>query len=260
MQKAGKILLILSIVFSAWHAYAQFDTEVYDSLDNKILYNRQKSYGVIAHNLGLGVQFRTGKRLSIFKTRMLEFEFVTMKSYKQIKMLNPYPSNARRFVYGKLNEGFFLRANMVWKKLLNRKPYWGGVEVRWIYGGGVSLGIAKPYYLYVVYSVTTPDGYEDYQILTEQYDKNQQSWDMIYGRAPFTRGLNEITVHPGIHLKTGLNFEFGKNMTRIKALEIGGALDIIPFGMTIMAESGENQMVFPTLFLNFSLGKRYNKY
>lgn len=248
------------IVFSSLPVFAQFDTELFDSLENKILYSRQRTYGIIAHNLGLGVQFRTGKRLSIFKTRMLEFEFVTTKSYKQVKMLNPYPTNARRFVYGKLNEGFFLRANVVWKKLLNRKPYWGGVEVRWMYGGGISLGIAKPYYLYVVYSVVTPNGQEEYQILTEQYNKEQQSWDMIYGRAPFSRGISEITIHPGLYLKTGLNFEFGKNNTRIKAIEIGGSMDVVPFGMTIMAESGENQILFPSLFLNFSLGKRFNKY
>lgn len=248
------------IVCSSLPLFAQFDTELFDSLENKILYSRQRTYGIIAHNLGLGVQFRTGKRLSIFKTRMLEFEFVTTKSYKQVKMLNPYPTNARRFVYGKLNEGFFLRANIVWKKLLNRKPYWGGVEVRWLYGGGISLGIAKPYYLYVVYSVVTPNGQEEYQILTEQYNKEQQSWDMIYGRAPFSRGISEITIHPGLYLKTGLNFEYGKNSTRIKAIEIGGSIDVLPFGMTIMAESGENQVLFPSIFLNFSLGKRFNKY
>lgn len=250
---------MVMLLFFFVPAFSQFDTEGYDSTENLILYQKQRTFGVVLHNLGLGVQYRTGKRITYFKTRMWEIEFVSMKSYKQVKVLNPYFTNSRRYVYGKLNDAFFLRGGMVWKKLLNRKPYWGGVELRWIYGGGVSLGIAKPYYLYVLYFYEVGDGYYTYDIKTERFDPSSQSWDDIYGRAPFTVGLSEITLHPGIYLKTSLNFEFGVQSTKIKALEIGGAIDIAPMGLSIMADN-TNQIFFPTLFLNFSFGKRFNKY
>ncbi len=234
-------------------AISQFDTEPeVDTLENMILYNRQKTYGIVFHNLGLGLNYRTGKRLSIFKTRMLEFEFVYMKSYKQVKMVNPYVINSKRYVYGKSNDAFFIRAGMIWKKLLNRKPYWGGVEVRFTYGGGLSLGLAKPYYLYIIKDVNGNG--ETFTIVPEKHSNTD-----IYGRAPFSKGFNEITVHPGIHLKAALNFEFGTNNTRIKSAEFGGALDILPAGMTIMYYES-NQILFPTFYINVSLGKRYNKY
>ena len=217
-----------------------------------ILYNKTKTYGVVVHNLGLGINFRTGKRLSIFKTRMLEFEFVSMKSYKQIKMINTYYVNSKRFVYGKMNDAFFLRAGFVWKKLLNRKPYWGGVEVRLIYGGGISLGIAKPYYIYYI-------DYATNLIIPEQYDPNKHSNTDIFGRAPFSKGFNEISLHPGLLIKGGLNFEYGKQNTKIKSLEIGASIDILPTGLTIM-HNNVDQIFFPTFYLSFSLGKRYNKY
>lgn len=188
---------------------------------------------------------------------MLEFEFVTMKAYKQVKLINPYVVNSKRFVLGKMNDAFFVRINVIWKKLLNRKPYWGGIEVRWLYGGGFSLGIAKPYYLYVYKDV---DGTgENYVVVPEQYDPKMHSTTYIHGRAPFSNGLDELTVHPGLNLKTGLNFEFGTRNTKIKSLELGAAIDILPTGLTIMASS-ENQIFFPTAYLILSFGQRYNKY
>ncbi len=255
MIRFKNIALVVLLVLGSIAGYSQFDTEEFDSIENKILYNRQRTFGFVFHNLGLGVQFRTGKRLSIFKTRMWEFEFVSMRSYKQIRIQTYYP-NSRSFIYGKLNSVYFLRAGMVWKKLLNRKPYWGGVELRWLYGGGFSLGIAKPYYYYIIYP--NPDGVTG-RLQLEKFDPNSQSIDYIYGRGPFSKGINEITLHPGIYLKTGLNFEFGVRSTKIKALEVGAGLDLIPLGLSVMA-SNTNQIVFPNLYLNFSFGKRFNKY
>ena len=257
MKRIEKILFLFLLVVISYPTFAQFDTELQDTLENKILYNKQKTYGIVLHNLGLGLNYRTGKRLSIFKTRMLEFEFVTMKSYKQVKMINPYVANSRRYVYGKANEAFFLRAGVIWKKLLNRKPYWGGVELRFIYGGGLSLGIAKPYYLYVIKDISGTG--QTFTIVPEQYDPDKHSNTDIYGKAPFSKGFNEITIHPGLQLKTGLNFEFGTQSTKVKALEIGAAIDILPGGMTVMYYDND-QIFFPSFFLSFSFGKRFNKY
>lgn len=259
MKRIGQIWLILILVMFSVDAYSQFDTEEIDTLENLILYNKQRTFGIVTTNLGLGIQFRTGKRITYFKTRMWEFEFASMKSYKQVKILNPYFANSRRYVYGKVNDAFFLRVGMVWKKLLNRKPYWGGVELRFTYGGGFSLGIAKPYYLYVLYFYESPGGGYTYEIKTEKFDPSSQSWDDIYGRAPFSNGLSEIALHPGLYGRAGLNFEFGKRNTKITAIEVGGALDILPSGLTILANS-TNQILFPTIYLTFSFGKRYNKY
>ena len=259
MKRIVQIFVVFMLMMSSNEVFGQFDTEGIDTLENQILYNRQWTFGVVAHSLGLGIQYRTGKRITYFKTRMWEFEFVSMRSYKQVKIINPYFANSRRYIYGKLNEAFFLRGGMVWKKLLNRKPYWGGVELRLTYAGGVSLGFAKPYYLYVLYFYESPNGGYSYEIRTERFDPSQQAWDDIYGRAPFTKGMGETTIHPGVYGKIGLNFEFGKRNTKITALEVGAVLDVLPFGMTIMSSS-ENQMFFPTAYLTFTFGKRFNRY
>jgi len=257
MKNRFYILLLFAMLLIGVDATAQFDTETSDTLENQILYNRTKTYGVLINNLGLGIQYRTGKRLSIFKTRMLEFDFVYYKSFKQVKLLKPY-QNARSYIYGKKNDAFFLRGGFSWKKLLNRKPYWGGVEIRYIYGAGISLGIAKPYYIYVIYET---EGGTNYEIRPEVYeiDPSKRNWLDEFGRAPFSKGLNEITIHPGAYGKLGLNIEFGKQSTKIKSFETGITLDILPAGMTVMASS-ENQIFFPQFYISFSWGKRFNKY
>jgi hypothetical protein len=258
MKVVYKISILLLLVISSFSVFAQFDTEEVDSLDNLILYNKQRDFSIIAHNLGLGVRYRWGKRITYFKTRVFEVEFVSMKAYKEIKVINPYFANSRRYVYGKMNYAYFLRGGMMWKKLLNRKPYWGGVELRFVYGGGVSIGIGKPYYYYTIYFYESPGGGYSFEIKTERFDSETQPWDDIYGRAPFSRGFGEITFHPGLYGRAGLNFEFGKNNTKIRALEVGVMMDVLPSGLEIM--SGSDQVFFPTAYLSFSFGKRYNKY
>ena len=261
MKRFIYILILFPLIFVGTPAISQFDTEPeVDTLENMILYNKQKTYGVVLHSLGLGLNYRTGKRLSIFKTRMLEFEFVYMKSYKQVKMINPYVINSKRYIYGKSNDAFFIRGGFIWKKLLNRKPTdegARGVEVRLTYGGGLSIGIAKPYYLYIIKDINGNG--ETFSIVPERYDPDKHSNTDIYGRAPFSKGFNEITVHPGLHLKGGLNIEFGTKNTKIKSVEVGAAIDILPMGMTIMYSEAD-QMIFPTVYLNILFGKRFNKY
>ncbi|PLX14386.1 MAG: hypothetical protein C0598_01370 [Marinilabiliales bacterium] len=245
------------MLFTNIDVVAQFDTEYVDTSEFKILYNRSKTYGIELNNLGLGIQYRTGKRLSYFSTRMWEFDFSYLKSYKQYKIQKPY-QNAKRYIYGKQNDVFFLRAGIIKKKLLNRKPYWGGVEVRFMYGGGLSFGLAKPYYLYVIYQIDNTDSYE---ILPKVYDEDPVNRDWLdeFGRAPFSRGFNEISIHPGAYGRIGLSFEFGKDPTKLKVLEVGLLVDVLPYGVSVMAYN-PNDIVFPQLFFSFSLGKRFNKY
>ncbi len=240
------------------NSYAQFDTEPADTSEVKILYTYQHSYGVTAHNLGLGIQYRWGKRISFFKSRIFEVEFQTLRSWKQTRLLNSYVGNSRSYVYGKMNDAFTLRFGMLWKKQLNRKPYWGGVELRWVYGGGVSLGITKPYYLYTMYFYEISPGIYNYNIKTERFTDNPL-WDDIYGRAPFSKGLNEIKFSPGLYLKTGLSFDYSNSHEKIKTLEVGAALDILPMGITIMYNTPK-KIIAPTLYITFTWGKWFNNY
>lgn len=227
---------------------------VIDSITNRVLLRREFTGGIILHSRGWGGHFRKGKNLSYFRSFQWEVDAVSLKSPKQIKTINPYFNNAKSYVYGKLNHIYILRAGLGIKHLLNRKPYWGGIELRFIYFGGLSLAFAKPVYLYILnYSVES----DDYTIDIEKYDPGHHGLDNIYGRAPFTQGIEHTTLHPGVYAKLGLNFEFGEYNSSIKAVEVGGVLDYYPFPIEIMAFNPE-QSFFLTFYLAFSFGKRYD--
>ena len=180
---------------------------------------------------------------------MWEIEFSTYKSAKEIKTINPYYSDSKSYVYGKLNYVYFLRGGLGIQHILNRKPYWGGVELSYLDHGGVTLGLAKPVYLYII---------NDNERIEKRYDPNTDFTDNIYGRGPFLDGIQYTKFYPGIYGRAGLEFEFGTLNKRIQSLEIGGVLDYEPLGIPIMAYN-PRQNFFLTLYLSFSMGKRYNK-
>jgi len=250
-----KLIFLCSLfLFAGGRVVAQDDWEE-DSILNTVLLKKQFSGGLVLHNLGMGLQFRKGKNVTYFRTFLWEVQAVSMKSPKQVRIINPYFSNARSYVYGKLNHVYMFRGGVGFDHLLNRKPAWSGVEVRVLYFAGLSVAISKPIYLYIL-NFYSPDF--DYTIDAEKYDPEKHFLDNIYGRAPYSMGLNQIRFYPGLYGKFGFNFEFGEYNSRIKSLEVGGILEFFPIGIPIMAFQDE-QEIFPTLYLTFSLGKRYNR-
>jgi hypothetical protein len=229
-----------------------------DTLENSIIYSNEKSGVIIAHSNGLGLGYKAGLNKTVFTTRILSFELVSLSSTKQIKIINPYYANSKRYVYGKLNDVFVLRAGFSNKYLLNRKPYWGGIELRWLWEAGASLAFEKPYYLFVIKINQSPQGGLGYTIDSQRFNSDV-SWDDIYGRAPFTKGLNEIRPVPGAYAKIGFNFEFGNVKTSIKSFEAGAVTEFFPQSLNLM-DDDRNQRIFLNFYISYAFGKRFNKY
>jgi hypothetical protein len=246
-------IIVASLLFIlAFGVQGQENYDGNDSISDRVLLRKEMTGGIMLHNQGMGLNFRIGKNISFFKSRILEFEFVSIKHPKQIRVINPYYFNARSYVYGKLNHVYSLRGGYGLKKLLNRKPYWGGIELRYLLMGGASLGIMKPVYLYF--------WDETYSIINEEkYDPENpyHGSEYIYGRAPYTKGLGEIRVSPGIFAKAALNFEFGKYNSKIRALEAGAIAEFFGLSIPIMAQNPP-QNFFLTFYISFTMGKRYN--
>lgn len=244
-------LLLLQVI--SFSVYSQEEDMVgYDSIAERILLKKELTGGPTIHVLGMGANIRKGVNKTFFNSRIFELEFVSLKHPKQVRVIKPYYYNAKSFVYGKLNHVYLLRAGFGYKKLLNRKPYWGGVELRLLYMGGLTLAIAKPVYL--LFRVPG-----QLYTIEQKYDPDNplHGEEFIFGRAPFTSGLGELKFYPGVYAKAGLNFEFGTLNTKIRALEAGGTFEYFPVAIPIMAYNPAQNFVF-TLYINFSFGKRYN--
>jgi hypothetical protein len=254
MPKFLAVICLCMLGFFSIRCHAQEEpVALSDTLDN-VLLEHQWSLGIHINSNGWGIKFRKGRNLAALKQFMWELEFTTYKSAKEVKTINPYYSDSKSFVYGKMNYIYFLRGGVGFQHILNRKPYWGGVQLSYLYYGGISVGMAKPVYLFIIHSTSTTE----YQVIEERYDPKTHFLDNIYGRGAFLTGILNTEFHPGVYVKGGLDFEFGTRNRAIKALEIGAILDYSPLAIAIMAYNSK-QSLFLTAYLSVCFGKRYNK-
>jgi len=224
-----------------------------DSVPDNVLFERQWSLGAMLHSNGWGLKFRKGYNLTALKQFMWELEWSTYKAAKEVKVVNPYYSDSRPFIMGKLNYLSFLRGGVGLNYIFNRKPYWGGVQVSGLVYGGLSIGITKPAYVFVAY----PTNGANYELREQRYSADINP-DYIYGRGSFLTGILELNFFPGLYGKTGLDFEFGSTNKMISSLEVGATLDYSPVAIPIMALNPE-QNLFLTLYVSVMFGKRYNR-
>ncbi|MDD3875608.1 MAG: hypothetical protein PHT69_03250 [Bacteroidales bacterium] len=220
--------------------------------ETPVLFRKETAWGAMVHTQGLGINYRNGKHKTAALKRFYEFEFVSIRHPKEIKIINPYFEDAKSFKYGKLNYASALRVSFGRHKTLNFKPYWGGVEVRYLFNLGFSAAILKPVYLSILYPTDIP---YSYTISDEKYDPEKHNSDLIYGRASFFRGFNELKFYPGVYSKLGLSFEYGSKQDVVRSLDLGIAVDAYLKSVPIMAFD-KNNNYFLTLFLSLHFGGR----
>ena len=226
-------------------------------IEERVIYNHENTFHVTLHTQGLGAGYRAGKIRSIYNTTYWDFEASYLRSLKQQKLIGGYFFSYSSFIYGKLNDLLVLRGGYSKEKRIYGKPRWGGVEPRWMYGFGASLGFLKPYY-YVVVVASTESGQYNEEMEYQTFE-NTSNWIDIVGKAPFKYGLEEIKIRPGVYAKGGMNLEIGPSKTRAQSIEIGGMLEYFPQGVMLMADN-PTDYVFLTLFISYHWGSRFNKY
>lgn len=262
------LLLILFLHCFLPASYSQVDPPQADTAgkgntgdiqDVGLLYRYEMSGGILAHSNGFGANFRKGKHLTGYKKRMLEIELVNMKHPKEYKSFNP-SNEAKGYIFGKQNSLVILRTGAGIQKVITSKANRGGVEVRYLYYGGASIGFLKPVYLEILREIPNST---DFNIVREKYDPQKHNTGNIFGRAPFTLGLTEMSILPGIYGKFGLNFEYGVTDDKIRAIETGVTFDLYYKKAPIMAKIDNaddydpNKQFFISFYINILYGNKW---
>ena len=214
----------------------------------RIFFRNEKSFGIQLNTDGIGFSYRTARRTDYLNKNIIEYELGTLKHPKEYKLSNPY-TQGTSFVFGKLNFPIYLRASIGRQHELYKKADLGGVSIRLFYSGGPAISFYKPIYYKVIYPVSLTE----YFIKEEKFNTNIAIPQDIWGRASFTKGLNETKVMPGVYVKAGFSFEYSKEDKVIHAIEAGSTLSAYLKEIPIMA-SDDNKTIFFSLFVSYRFG------
>jgi hypothetical protein len=241
-----KKLLIIAVlvVFGAFSVNAQGELNE----QQKVFFRNERSFGISLNSDGLGFGYRGAKRLDFRNKRLIEIEGGSLKHPKEYKISNPYTTGGN-YVFGKLNSTFYLRGGIGHQHELYKKADLGGIAIRFFYSAGPVLAIYKPIYYRVLYPVSV----NEFVIKEEKFTSAIALPQDIYGRAAFSKGLNEIKVMPGIYAKGGFNFEYSKEDKIIHAIEVGAQVNAFPKEIPIMATT-TNKALFFSLFVSYRFG------
>ena len=241
-----KKLLILAVIFIFGTVLLYAQGELNEQ--QKVFFRNERSFAILLNTDGIGVSYRGAKRIDYRNKRLLEIEAGTLKHPKEYKQPTLYNQGGSYF-FGKLNSTFYLRGGIGHQHELFKKADLGGIAVRYFYSAGPVIALYKPIYYKVLYSISVTE----FEIKEEKFSTSIALPQDIFGRASFTKGLNETKVLPGLFVKGGFNFEYSKEDKIIHAIEVGAQINAFPKKIPIMASS-DNKTIFFSLFVSYRFG------
>ncbi len=223
--------------------------------EGALIFQKQKVFGIKPATDGFSFFYEKGVYKTLTKTNLWWIELGEKKERNQEKQSVPLSNGSivflgNSYVYGKQNNFYQLKLGFGQQRLIGGKGNKNGVAVSAIYGGGISVGMMKPYYIQVQSGATqTKDiKYEDDKIAF--LDPS-----VILGGAGFTKGAGEIKVNPGIATRGALRFDYGRYNDAISAIEVGLNAEYYFTKVPIMVGSTERNF-FLNAYVAIILGKR----
>ena len=248
MIKCGKyfsLILVISFLFS-------FSVKAQEAAyqENQMIYEKLYQGGIVFHTSGFGLTFKQSKSKTAFLWTDLGINISTLKHPKERKRAARPFERANTYVYGKTHSVLLIRPFWGRRKIVFEKRRKRGVEGGYVYSIGPSIALAKPIY----YDILSTDGSLP-NPKTEKFDIDKHSPQFIIGKSSSLMGLDELDVYPGIYTKFGFTFEYSNERERIKAIEVGFALDTYPYkAVPIMAHVNNSKF-----HLNFYVSLQYGK-
>jgi hypothetical protein len=220
--------------------------------EGNLSYVKQNGFGIQLRTNGYGFFYEIGRRVSQRYTNTYSIELSEIKNPKEEKVGGAENFFGNPYVYGKVNNFYQAKLGFGKQYIFGQKGNKNGVAVIGLAQGGVSVGLAKPYYI----NIESPSGRK-----TIKYDSPDSSNFLAansFGNttgAGFTKGWNELKVKPGLYAKTGLRFDFGRYNESVQAIEIGLSLEYYFQDVQLLALN-EPQRLFFQGHLAFVFGRR----
>lgn len=227
--------------------------------EGAIVYDKQQVYGGKLFTDGWSVFFEGGKRKSPVSGSWYLVELGERKANNEDKAadaLNAAIFLGRPLVYGKQNMFFHTKFGFGKQHLIGNKANKNGVAVMALYGGGLSLGLLKPYY------IDKLDGRSgQYVTIAWQGDKSRNDSLFLDTGTPSNgaglwKGIKETKIRPGVFAKAALRFDYGRFNEMVSAVECGFNVEFYPKEIAIMVNNPTRRF-FANLYVGIEFGRRH---
>lgn len=231
--------------------------------EGALIFQKQSIFGLKFNTDGFGFLYEHGKYKKITRTNIWWLELAEKKQQSQQRQ-TPQPietnysngisviSVGNSFVFGKQNNFYNFNFGIGRQLLIGGKGNTNGVAVSAIYGGGISFGLLKPYFLQV-YDSSTATYTKDIK-----YDDDQNRFldpNYILGSSGFGKGWDQVRVIPGWHTRAALRFDYGRFREVVSAVEIGININYYARNIAIMALNEKHQLFF-NAYAQIAFGRR----
>ena len=201
----------------------RIDSLIKQDEEGVITYTKQTVFGFKLVNDGYGGFIEIGRAQSVKKTLLFQLDISERRNAKEEKQTNPeYAGPA--LIYGKINFFYPVKLGVQQQFLFGNKSNKNGVNISGNFGGGISLGLLRPYFLNVY--DTTSNTFQRKDIRYESADSSlfTNNYELYYLQATgptFGKGWSNLTLTPGAYAKAALRFDYGRYNEVISAIEVG---------------------------------------
>lgn len=229
---------------------AKINAQIRAEEEGVIAYKKHFAFGIKLTSDGYGISFEKGYAKSVKRATIYQIEITERKHPKEEKQNNPFISSSP-FIFSKINFFYPIKIGVQKQFLLGNKSNKNGVSVTANAGGGISLGLLRAYELEV-------DDIGGRKFIT--YDSpDSANFADPSGLNPsgpgFSRGWDKLKFTPGLYLKPGLRFDYGRYNDLLAAIEVGVIAEFYSKKIPQMIDSKERQFFFSAYF-TLLFGKR----
>jgi hypothetical protein len=219
--------------------------------EGNLSYTKQNSFGIGLHTNGYGAFYELGRRRSQRFTNIYVVSLSEIKHPKEEK-LNSGSFFSNSYVLGKINNFYQFNLGFGQQYILGQKGNRNGIAVIAHAQGGLSLGLAKPYYVDVATSSQTSKSISYY---SDSAAFNRLTINDVIGSSGLSKGFSELKVKPGVYVKGGLRFDFGRYNETVSAIEIGLSIEAYAQKIEQMIYNDPKRLFFQG-HVAFVFGKR----
>jgi len=222
---------------------AHRDNLIKEEEEGVIAYKKSFAFGAKLISDGYGIFFELGRASSVKRSILYQLEFSERKNVKEDKQSDPN-SNSIPFIYAKENFFYPVKLGVQQQLLLGNKSNKNGISITGNYGGGISLGLLRPYYVQVDKANTGGYVFVKYNSPDSAIFLDRDPFSRIVGGPTIGKGWSELTVTPGLYGKASIRFDYGSYNEIVSAIEVGITGEFYSKKIPILVRIPQRQFFF----------------